>query len=322
VSKSAIPSPFHRGEREIQTQKGVRDQIEDDGQRFIRDHLPDEHREFYNQLPILLIGSVDKSGRPWASVLVGRPGFVQSPDPETLAIAARPIFGDPLNEYVAPGAAIGVLGIEYHTRRRNRLTGKVAAVNDDGIRFRVHQTFGNCPQYIQSREFEFESDPASVVDPRPVRGLNRLDERATKIITHADHFFIATHFSEGNGALSYGADVSHRGGKPGFVRIDDDQTLTFPDYRGNYHFNTLGNILLNPRAGLLFIDFEKGDLLFLTCSAEIIWDSEERRAFDGAEQLVRFRIDEGFLVENGMPSRDCISPSNRLVGTRWLDFDR
>lgn len=186
------------------------------------------------------------------------------------------------------------------------------------IRFRVDQTFGNCPQYIQTREFEFESDPASVVDRRPVRGLNRLDERAAKIITHADHFFIATHFSEGNGAASYGADVSHRGGKPGFVRIDDDQTLTFPDYRGNYHFNTLGNILLNPRAGLLFIDFEKGDLLFLTCSAEIIWDSEERRAFDGAEQLVRFRIDEGFLVENGMPIRWKFleySPSLEQTGT-------
>ena len=136
----------------------MRDRIEDIGQRFIRDHLPDEHREFYGQLPILLIGSVDKSERPWASVLVGRPGFVQSPDPKTLVIAARPIFGDPLNEHIAPGAAIGILGIEYHTRRRNRLTGKLTGIDDDGIRLRVDQTFGNCPQYIQTREFEFKSD--------------------------------------------------------------------------------------------------------------------------------------------------------------------
>ena len=321
MPKSSIPSPFHRGERDIQARKGVRDRIEDIGQRFIRDHLPDEHRQFYGQLPILPIGSVDKSGRPWASVLVGRPGFVQSPDPKTLAIAARPIFGDPLNEHIAPCAAIGILGIEYHTRRRNRLTGKLTGIDDDGIRLRVDQTFGNCPQYIQTREFEFKSDPASVVDPRPVRRLNRLDERASEIIAHADHFFIATHFSEGNGAASYGTDVSHRGGKNGFVRIDDDQTLTFPDFTGNYHFNTLGNILLNPRAGLLFIDFEKGDLLFLTCSAEIIWDSEERRAFDGAEQLVRFRIDEGFLVENGMPIQWKFleySPSLEQTGT-WKE---
>ncbi len=114
MPKPPIPSPFHRGERDIQARKGVRAQIEDIGQRFIRDHLPDEHREFYGQLPILLIGSVDKSGRPWASVLVGRPGFVQSPDPETLAIAARPIFGDPLNEHIAPGA----IGATPVTHRR------------------------------------------------------------------------------------------------------------------------------------------------------------------------------------------------------------
>ena len=66
--------------------------------------------------------------------------------------------------------------------------------------------------------------------------------------------------------MTHGVDVSHRGGKPGFVRIDDDKTLTFPDFSGNYHFNTMGNILLNPLAGLLFIDFEQGDLLYLTCS--------------------------------------------------------
>ena len=121
--------------------------------------------------------------------------------------------------------------------------------------------------------------------------------------------------------MTHGADVSHRGGKPGFVRIDDDKTLTFPDFTGNYHFNTMGNILLNPRAGLLFIDFEEGDLLYLTCSAEIIWDSEECRAFSGAERLVRFTLDEGVLVESAMPIRwDFVdySPSLDHTGS-WDD---
>ena len=133
-------SPFHRGEREIQTRLGVRDKLEDVGQRFIRDHMPDEHGEFYAQLPFLLIGSVDKAGRPWASVLVGRPGFIDSADPYTLKIDARPIFGDPLNDNLRAGLQVGLLGIEYQSRRRNRMTGKIAKFGDRNIEISIDQT--------------------------------------------------------------------------------------------------------------------------------------------------------------------------------------
>ena len=114
------PSPFHRGEQEIQVRVGVRERIEELGQRVIRDCLPDQHREFYAQLPFLLLGTLDKRDRPWASVLAGRPGFVRSPDPYTLKIGVRPIYGDPLNENIVAGADVGILGIEFHSRRRNR----------------------------------------------------------------------------------------------------------------------------------------------------------------------------------------------------------
>ncbi len=298
---NALPSPFHPGEQQIQSQLGVREQVENVGQRFIRDYMPGDHRQFYSQLPMLLMGSVDKSGRPWASVLVGRPGFLNSPDPHTLEIHSRPIFADPLNENLAQGVNVGMLGIEYSTRRRNRLNGEVTRMGDGQFRIGVHQAFGNCPQYIQARDFEFLPAVDQIGETRPVRPVHRFDERVRKIISQADNFFIATHFSDNSGDANQGVDVSHRGGKPGFVRIDDENKLTFPDFSGNYHFNTMGNILLNPRAGLLFIDFEQGDLLYLTCSAEIIWDSEERRAFAGAERLVRFTLDEGILVENAMP---------------------
>ena len=300
---NAIQSVFHRGEREIQTRLGVREQIENVGQRFIRDYMPGEHRQFLEQLPLLLLGSIDKSGRPWASVLVGRPGFIKSPDPRTLEIHTRPFYGDPLNENLAQGVPVGVLAIEFSTRRRNRLNGKVSSTGDSYLTISVGQSFGNCPQYIQARDFEFLPGVDGVCEPRQSRRLHKFDERAREIISKADNFYIATQLSGESDDVTHGADVSHRGGKPGFVRIDDDKTLTFPDFTGNYHFNTLGNILLNPRAGLLFIDFEKGDLLYLTCTAEIIWDSEERRAFTGAERLVRFTLDEGILIEDAMPIR-------------------
>ena len=250
--------------------------------------MPGEHRQFLEQLPLVLVGSIDESGRPWASALVGRPGFINSPDRRTLEIHSRPFYGDPLNENLAHGVPVGMLAIEFSSRRRNRLNGKVSSMREGYLKISVGQTFGNCPQYIQARDFEVLPSVDGISEPHPSRRIHRFDERAGEIISKADNFYIANNLSDESDDVTHGADVSHRGGKPGFVRIDDDKTLTFPDFSGNYHFNTLGNILLNPRAGLLFIDFEKGDLLYLTCTAEIIWDSDERRAFTGAERLVRF----------------------------------
>lgn len=299
----ATASPFHRGEQEVQSSLGVRDALEHQGQRVIHDHMPDQHREFYSQLPFLLLGSLDHSGRPWASVLTGAPGFIRSPDPQTLEIQTRLMFGDPLHDNLSVGAQVGVLGIEYHSRRRNRMTGRVSACTDGRIEIEIDQAFGNCPQYIQARDFDLLPEIDRIGDARPIRRLKHLDARAREVIARADNFYIATHFSEIPGDRSHGADVSHRGGKPGFVRIDDDQTLTFPDFTGNHHFNTIGNIVLNPHAGLLFIDFDTRDLLYLTCTAEIIWESAERQAFEGAERLVRFSLDELRLVECVMPIR-------------------
>lgn len=303
MSNFLSPSPFHRGEREIQARLGVRDAIEDTGQRFIRDYMPDQHRAFYAQLPFVLIGTVDQAGRPWASVLAGRPGFAQSPDRDTLKIRARPVFGDPLNTNLSVGLPVGLLGIEYQSRRRNRMNGRIKTLNESGIEIKVDQTFGNCPQYIQARNFELLPEIDTVGDERSVWSLDSFSDRARDVISSADNFYIATHYCEDANDSSHGADVSHRGGKPGFVRIDDGRTLTFPDFPGNYHFNTIGNLLLNPRAGLLFIDFESGDLLYLTGSAKILWEGTERRAFDGAERLVRFELDEGRIVEQALPIR-------------------
>ena len=303
MMNTSTQSPFHRGEREIQSRLGVREQIEGFGQRFIRDHMPDEHRQFFAQLPFLLLGSVDKSGRPWASVLVGRPGFAHSSDPNTLEIETRLIFGDPLRENLAAGALVGVLGVEYQTRRRNRITGEIASVTEAGMAIKVRQAFGNCPQYIQARSFELLPGIDSIGETRPLQPFAGLDDRAREIIAKSDNFYIATHYSEDRNNASQGADVSHRGGKPGFVRIEGSRELTFPDFVGNYHFNTLGNIAMNPLAGLLFIDFDSGDLLYLTGSARIIWDSDERSAYLGAERLVSFTLDEGIFVEDAMPIR-------------------
>ena len=65
-------------------------------------------------------------------------------------------------------------------------------------------------------------------------------------------------------------NASHRGGPPGFVEVVDDRTLRIPDYVGNSMLNTLGNLTVNPHAGLVVLDFGPNRTLQLTRRAEIL----------------------------------------------------
>jgi uncharacterized protein len=290
-----MDSPFHSGEQAIQARLGMQVQMAEQGRRVIRDYLPDQHRQFFTQLPYILVGTVDVAGCPWTSILTGPPGFLQSPDDRTLQITAQPLWGDPLNDILSDGIDIGLLGIELHTRRRNRLNGVVTQMQADRFAVQVRQSFGNCPKYIQARMFEWDDTAIAAQSVLPIRSL---DAAARDMIAAADTFFITTAYQ---GETTGGVDVSHRGGKPGFVRIDDDRTLTIPDFVGNFYFNTLGNLEVNPFAGLLFIDFAQGDRLYLTGTAEVIWAGAEVSAYAGAERLLRFRLDRGYRIAGSLP---------------------
>lgn len=295
-------SPFHAGELAIQERVGVREKINAFGRRANRDYLTQQHREFFALLPYLFVGSVDRDGQPWASMLMGPSGFVSVPDEHRLRVSARPIFGDPLNDSLRQGTELAVLGVQLHTRRRKRATGFAEEVGDLGFTLRVRQTLGICPQYIQGREPEFHADPL-MPTPRPVQRLRTLDAAARAIISAADTYFVASVNPRKEDGATHGADVSHRGGRPGFVRVEDAMTLTAPDFVGNFIFNTLGNWQIDDRAGLLFVDFAGGDVLYVAARAEIIWDSPEVRAFVGAQRLVRYHIDEVIRVEVSLPAR-------------------
>jgi len=325
------PSPFHRGEQAIQSRFGVRDRMERFGSRVIRDHMPAQHQEFYSQLPFIFTGHADKDGWPWASILFNQPGFIQSPSPKNLDIQASPVVGDPLADTLqqAPlnkDTKLGLLGIELTSRRRNRLAAHITSHSDEGIRLEIDQAFGNCPQYIQTRDLEM-LDPSALPETN-VQDIQVFDEEAQALITRSDTFFVASYINSNenneNSSASEGADVSHRGGQPGFIRVDNERTLTIPDYLGNNHFNTFGNFVENSKAGLLFIDFESGHMLTLTGTVEIIWDSPETEHFDGAERLWKFHIDHGRWIHNGLPLRwklDEYSPNSLLTGT-WDEANK
>ncbi|TWO67816.1 flavin-nucleotide-binding protein [Caenimonas sedimenti] len=291
---------WHAGEVALQQRVGSAERLAAAGPRVLRDHMPDQHREFFAELPFVLAGTLDAQGQPWASVLAGRPGFAHSPEPHLLRVDAAPLRHDPLDGAIADGMAIGLLGIQHHTRRRNRMNGWVRDSGPGGFTVEVGQSFGNCPKYIDPREFRHAPPGAA---PAEVTEGEHLDEAARAIVRAATTFYIATAHPRARDSSdpAEGVDVSHRGGPAGFVRIGREGELLVPDYLGNAFFNTLGNLQLEPRCGLLFLDAARRQRLYLAATASLQWDGPEVAAIPGAQRLLKLRITAARRVSGGLP---------------------
>ncbi|MGC6388474.1 pyridoxamine 5'-phosphate oxidase family protein [Ewingella sp. S1.OA.A_B6] len=263
----------------------------------IRSVMQDQHRDFFAGLPYVLASTLDENGWPLATLLTGPPGFIRSPDTTHLRINAPRRQDDPTLAAMHPGKDIGLLGIDFSNRRRNRANGLIGRMDKNRIEIEVDQSFGNCPKYIQIREL-VESTRQS---PLPLReDLITLDDDARRLIASADTFFIATH-AHGDKPQG-GADVSHRGGRPGFVRIEGNR-LWIPDFSGNKYMNTLGNLLAQPRAALLFPDFDNGDILHLQGTTEILWQPEALNGPGGAERYWCMDIARAWRFREALPWR-------------------
>ena len=277
----------------------------------IRDLMPEQHRSFFAGLPYLLVATHDGGGWPLATLLEGEPGFIASPDPGSLRIEALPGGSDPAAGMIRSGGEVGLLGIDFATRRRNRANGVVSRVDGNGFTVAVRQSFGNCPQYIQRRATTRAESPSS-----EARELESLDCGARSLIERADTFFVASR-SRADAGPAGGADISHRGGQRGFVRIDGD-TLLIPDVRGNRYFNTLGNLIGEPRSSLLFLDFETGDLLQLQGLASVDWNAGAADLVRGAERTWNFRVVRGWYRPGAAALRGAFieySPVTLRTGT-------
>lgn len=243
--------------------------------------MPDQHREFFAHLPYLFVATLDERQWPVATLFNGPAGFLRSPDDTHLRIGAPRRADDPAQAALFPGQLVGALGLDFSNRRRNRVNGTVSRTDKNRVEIAVQQSFGNCPQYIQRRELFAVPNIA-----KPIEQLNGLDEPARRLIQQADTCFVASY---AHGELAQGGvDISHRGGKPGFIHLGGE-TLWIPDFRGNRYMNTLGNLLAQPRAALLFIDFALGDILHLQGETQILWQAESGGVV-GAERYWRFDI--------------------------------
>jgi predicted pyridoxine 5'-phosphate oxidase superfamily flavin-nucleotide-binding protein len=220
-------------------------------------------RRFLASQRLAVAASLDPSGQPWASLLTGPPGFLHSADDRLLHVRAMPRSGDPLAANLAARPELALLAIDLETRRRLRLNGRGQPV-PDGLWLLADQVYGNCPKYIQKRRLV----AGGAGSPAATARFAALEPRHRALIARSDTFFIASFHPRG------GADASHRGGRPGFVRVLAERRLAWPDYPGNNMFNTLGNVVEEPRVGLLFLDFESGDLLQIAGRADIRFEPE------------------------------------------------
>lgn len=256
---------FHEGERAVQEALGVADVAGRIGPRMVRDHLTLEHQQFFQRLPFVVVSTRDREGDVWASLVCGEPGFAHAADDTHLALSSIDLglLG------LRAGDDVAVLGIELETRRRNRENGIVEAVSEDEVLIRVVQSYGNCPNYITPRITRYCPERGAGL-PIPSPKAAHLSSEMVELIRSADTFFIATGHGQIGVQANHGLDVSHRGGPPGFVEVRTaPDELVVPDYPGNNMFNTLGNLSLDPRAGLTFIDFDRAAMLQLTGTARV-----------------------------------------------------
>ncbi|WP_411105520.1 pyridoxamine 5'-phosphate oxidase family protein [Streptomyces sp. cmx-4-9] len=274
---------YHWGSLAVQERVGVRELAEHVG-RSIGPGIKDVAAAFLGLQPHLVVGAADGEGRLWASLLTGAPGFVRATGPDRIAVTGGLPEGDPLaGALAADGTRVGTLALDPRTRRRMRLNGTVEATGR-GFAVRAEQVFANCPKYLQKRTpLELATEGAGVL--RRGGSLTAAQQRA---VTGADTFFIAT-TQDGDGA-----DASHRGGLPGFVQVLSPVDLAWPDYPGNAMFLTLGNLVADPRAALLFPHWESGAVLQLSGRARTEFGADGSRA-------VRFRVES--VVESLHPGR-------------------
>ncbi|MFE1439004.1 pyridoxamine 5'-phosphate oxidase family protein [Streptomyces sp. NPDC058739] len=287
---------YHAGSRTLQDRLGVREAADHVG-RSVGSGIKPVAAAFLELQPLLVAGAADPAtGEVWASPLTGAPGFVRATGPHSVSVAGRPDPADPLaTALTTPGTAVGTLALDPRTRRRMRLNGRVTSA-ERGLAIEADKVFSNCPKYLQKRE-TYE------VVPGRTAGAGRHGDALTAaqraFVAAADTFFLAT-VHEG------GADVSHRGGNPGFLEVVSPRELAWPDYPGNSMFLTLGNLAADPRAGLLLLDWTDGTALRLTGEART------EIAEDGG-RTVRFTLTEVIETPSAVPLRwsaPAYSPAN------------
>lgn len=262
---------FHEGELATQRRAGVEAEAGRLENMLDSSGLSDGAARFLASQRFAALTGRDHNDVLWVSPLAAPQGFLRG-RAGVLHVSAAPRDGDPLHEMRA-GQQVGLIAIDFASRRRLRINGELVGADHAGLTIGIDQSYGNCPKYIHRRTIDVAGLATPSKRPRRATLLAPADQA---MIAKSDTFFLGTtHPTRGN-------DASHRGGPPGFVRVDSPNRLWWPDFPGNNMFNSYGNLAVDDEAALLFLDFDTGATLHVSGTARVRWTTPGAAGDDGA----------------------------------------
>lgn len=288
---------YHEGELEVQKRTGEQVIAERNGRVIIGGMMP-KAISFIQEQHMVVVGSIDYKNRPWASLIFGTPGFLTADETQIKINRSNMVNNDVdiFWQNIINQNDVGLLVIELSSRRRMRANGKIAHVDSSQVCVDVETSYPNCPKYIQRRHTQSSDSWKNKIAKR-VGQDKKLIMNQIELINKADTMFVASQHP------TAGVDVSHRGGNPGFMKVLNDQTIRIPDYFGNSMYNTLGNFVSNPVAGIIIPNFDTGSILQLTGSVQIHWDmNDEVLETDRTSRYWDFTVIELMEYQNAVPT--------------------
>ena len=316
----------HWGELLLQKRRHTPKELSDAIPHYIDRNMPQKHAEFFAGLSYLPLATLDHHGRPWVSLLVTQSDTdpsvgIKVTGPNTTDVVAETNPHDPFVRSVIQDQGGGLtallfagVGVDFTNRRRNKIAGAIGAANVEGrgkisLKLLSDQHLGNCPKYITLRTLEhFERRPELDHD-RFDAPFSALPEAAKSVVARASTVFLATkHTGDGTAAgAPTDMGVNHRGGAPGFARLYEEDEggrvttyLVLPDHSGNRFYQSLGNIETDPQVGLVFPDFETGDILYVTGDAENLLGHAADALMPRVNLLTRIKITGAVFVRCGL----------------------
>ena len=242
------------------------EEIAQDRLAMVQPSIHERSIPFIEKQIFAFLGSEDANGSLWLSLLIGEKGFISVPSLQEVKLDLDKVVTnreDIVFTNIKTKPTVGLLFHQAAKRARYKAWG-IASEKDNQLSFDIKMGYKSCPKHIQKERIALPEESKALV-PSFTKG-NDLGSSEKDWIIKSHTFFVTTQSKKG------AVESAHRGGNPGFIEIMDDGRLRIPDYFGNSIYSTLGNIYNNPKAALLFIDYDNGETLQLSGSAVIQFD--------------------------------------------------